>query len=411
MRVAVGYHAVVAAPSIWLIARELLSEHRHIKCSGLGERTPMFSANSRKRLYYRVCCFVLFFIAASASFHGYYEQVHFFEAGLPGAWDPVSFERMVDGTAERPYVYRQLLPSAANLIDSIMPQAIKTRLLIHQGNFPTANINAIAVSPTARNKVYFFRYLVIYIATFLFAFLAVYGMYFVCDALHFSPLIAAFSSVTVILLVPYIQSGVGGFYDYPELAFLAWAVWIALKFEWWWIIPVAALGAWNKESFLLIIPSLYPIFRLRSSRLGSLLGVGVLCSICGSIYFQVRLRFAHNPGSTVVVQWLNQLRYLLHPRLLLFATTETYGVRVFKIYTVLPMILLAWTVWRGWRHLPPVIQRHGQIAAAINIPLYLLFCDPGEMRDLSMLYVVFLLLLAVNLNEWISEAPLAITQS
>jgi len=119
------------------------------------------------------------------------------------------------------------------------------------------------------------------------------------------------------------------------------------------------------------------------------------------VYLPIHLRFAHNPGSTVVVQWLDQLQFFAHPRILLFSTQQTYGLRVPKAFSAIPMCLLFWTMWRGWRHLSPMMKRHGQIAAAINIPLYLFFCTPGELRDLSMLYVLFLLVLAGNLKEWI----------
>lgn len=78
-------------------------------------------------------------------------------------------------------------------------------------------------------------------------------------------------------------------------------------------------------------------------------------------------------------------------------------MRVPKAFTLVPMVLLLWTIWRGWRQLPAAIQRHGQVAAAINIPLYLLFCTPGELRDLSMLYVVLMLVLAANLSEAIGS--------
>jgi hypothetical protein len=37
---------------------------------------------------------------------------------------------------------------------------------------------------------------------------------------------------------------------------------------------------------------------------------------------------------------------------------------------------------------------------ALNFPLFLLFCAPGELRDLSMLYVTLLLLVAASLAEW-----------
>ena len=65
------------------------------------------------------------------------------------------------------------------------------------------------------------------------------------------------------------------------------------------------------------------------------------------------------------------------------------------------MALLFWLMVRSWRHLPPFTQRHGQIASAINIPLYVLFCSRGEVHDLSMLYIVLFLALPVNLNDWI----------
>jgi len=353
------------------------------------------------RLYNRVCCFVLFLVAASASFNGFYDECHFHEVGVAGDWEVDGFERMVDGTANRPYVYRQLLPTTANWIEKVVPQTIKTRLYNRQGSRPHAYINSMSYSPTVKNNVYFFRYLVTYIATFLFTLLAVYAMYFVCKAVGVSLPAAVLSPVIVILLLPYIMSDSGFNCDFPELAFMALAVWIALKFDWWWSIPIAALGTWNKESFLLFIPALYPLFRRRSPRFGALLRVATLCSVCLVVYLPIHLRFAHNPGSTVVVQWLDQLQFFAHPRILLFSTQQTYGLRVPKAFSAIPMCLLFWTMWRGWRHLSPMMKRHGQIAAAINIPLYLFFCTPGELRDLSMLYVLFLLVLAGNLKEWI----------
>ncbi len=361
----------------------------------------MFNRTLTSRLYHRVCCLVLFFMAAAASFNGFYVACHFHEVGVVSGWAPDSFERMVDGTADRPYVYRQMLPTVSNWIDRAIPQSIKTRLYDHQGSVPNAYFSVMSYSPTARNKAYFFRYLVVYLSIFLSALLAVYAMYFVCKALEVPDPAAVVAPVVVILLVPYVMDSSGFIYDYPELAFLALAVWTALKFNWWWTIPVAALGAWNKESFLLIIPTLYPFLRRRSSRLAAFVGVAALCSVCAAVYFPIRLRFAHNPGADLYMGWQSQLQSLSYPRILFFSTQETYGVRMIKACSAAPLALLIWTVWRAWKRLPHAIQRHAQIAAAINIPLYLLFCSAKELRDLSMLYIVLLLVLAVNLNDWI----------
>jgi hypothetical protein len=41
--------------------------------------------------------------------------------------------------------------------------------------------------------------------------------------------------------------------------------------------------------------------------------------------------------------------------------------------------------------------------------LYFLFCNPGELRNFSLLYITFLLLLAANLTEW-AGGPTTATQ-
>jgi hypothetical protein len=111
------------------------------------------------------------------------------------------------------------------------------------------------------------------------------------------------------------------------------------------------------------------------------------------------VHFAHNPGGDAGVWWRGQMRFLFSAHNLFFATEETYGVRMLSASTVLPLALMLWTAVRGWRLLPRAIRRHASIAAAINLPLYLVFCNPGELRNLSMLSIALLVLIAVNLNR------------
>jgi len=348
--------------------------------------------------------FAVFFVAAAASFEGYYQKWHFAEADMPGDHSRASFETMVDGTAWRPYVYRQLLPAIVNRIDQLVSPATKHQLYERQtGGQDDAWLFAISKSPTAQTEVYFFRYLVLYEASFAFALAATCAMYLVCLAVDAPPLVAAFACIVVILLIPNFQSNGGFFYDYPELAFMALAVWVALRFHWPWLIPIAALAAWNKESFLLFIPTLYPILKRRSPR-SALVATGLLYLVCGAVYLSLRIRFAHNPGAPAEVWLPEQLRYFLHPSQFLYQSEETYGVRMVKAYTLIPMLLIAFTVHRGWRYLPTTIQQHAQIAAAINIPLYLVLSYPGELRDLSLLYITFLLAVAANGKLMLNQA-------
>jgi len=353
------------------------------------------------RLYFKVCCCVLYFVAASASFNGSYDKWHFGEDGLSGQDPRFHFEMMVEGTAYRPYVYRQLLPAAVNWIDRVAPPSFKTWIYTHQALGTETQQKPFFDSPTAENPVYFFRYLLLYLATFGFALMALFAMLLVCRAMQAPPLAAVLAPPILLLLIPYFQSCGGFFYDYPELAFFALAFWIALKFRWGWILPIAILGTWNKESFVFFVPTLYPLLRLRASRLGAVLGICVLSLACLAVHAPVRMAFAHNPGGGLEVHWRDQLHYLLDLRNLLFGAEKTYGVQALKAFTLGPIALLAWTVWRAVPPLPPATKRHAQIAAAINLPLYFLFCWPGELRDLSLLYVFFLLVLVANLNDWL----------
>jgi hypothetical protein len=124
--------------------------------------------------------------------------------------------------------------------------------------------------------------------------------------------------------------------------------------------------------------------------------------ISAAVYFALRSRFQHNPGGTVVTHLIDQVHFFFHPtNSSLFE--KTYGVVAIRTFNPLVVALIAWTAWREWRFLPKAIQRHARIAAIINIPLYFLFCAPGELRDLSMLYITLLLLMAANLSQWIGD--------
>jgi hypothetical protein len=354
------------------------------------------------KFYRRIFLFLVFFIAASASFQGFYSKWHFREPGVVGGvadtpeWR-FSPAEILEGTAMRPWVYRQLLPTLANWIDQVTPQGFKDRMYRSAAKSIQGE-DFVFVSPMARDPQYFFRYLILYSITFFFAWLAVYAMYLVCKAVAVPPLVRVLAPVLMILTIPYFMSVGGYYYDYPELAFLALAVWMAWKFDWWWMLPLVALATWNKESFLLMIVTLYPILRRRNSPAKALIGIGILALTSALVSSAIRLRFLHNPGEPVLNKWSLQWNFLLHPANW-FRLERTYGIPAFRAFSVIPLLLIAWTVWRAWRHLPVEIRRHGQIAAAINIPMFFLFCSPAEMRDFSMLYIVFLLSLAANFTE------------
>jgi hypothetical protein len=229
-------------------------------------------------------------------------------------------------------------------------------------------------------------------------------MYLVCRTEGIQPLASLAAAALMILVIPYFMvEGGGNFYDYSELAFLALSVWMARRFSWFWLIPVTVFAAWNKESFLLFVFTLYPLFRRRSSQRSALLGVGTLATVCAGVYLPLRIRFAGNPGGTVENHFHEQMALFAHPVQLIAKIGKVYGILMPNAFTIIPLALIVWVVWREWGALSVEIRRHARIAAAINIPLYFFFCNAGEIRDLSMLYMTLLLCVGLNFAREASE--------
>jgi hypothetical protein len=384
------------------IPRDARETGKRLQYAMGGRREEMNQKDSLSKLYCGSCFFVLFFIAAAASFNGYYDKWGLLDTNENGSTHGRNnFESMVDGTAERPWVYRQLLPMLANWIDRQVSEQTKDWLFTAQSHRGSGwRGSHFLCSPVAASRAYFLRYWIVYAAVFMSAWISVFVMYLVCKSVGYAHATAAASAIIMILLMPYFLTHGGYLYDYPELMFLALAVWLALNFDWWWMIPMVALATWNKESFLLFIPALYPLLRRRRSRIDASIGTGVLGLICAAVYYVLRLRFQQNPGGTVIPHLTAQIQCLLHPSYF-FRLEMTYGVIAVGTYNPLPVALIGWTIWRGWRYLPRTIQCYSKIAAIINIPLYILFCSPGELRDLSFLYITFLLLVAANVEGMI----------
>lgn len=374
----------------------MLERDRYSRSKAGKQGSPLKEPLS-SRLFHGMCLFVLFAVASAASFSAFYEKWHFREPGGRGD-DPVAgFDEMIDGTANRPYVYRQLLPYVANRLVHALPiEAISRRV-------PERAKQKISVAFNLQSKLHPVQYLIVYVLTYLSALLATYALYLVCRAADLPPPAAVFSSVIFLLLFPLIGVKGGYFFDYPELLFMATAGWIALRFDWWWIVPVAALGAWNKESFLLFTFALYPMLRRRNSRMVSALGVAVSAATCALVYLPIRLHFAHNPGGAVEWHWKEQIGFYLHPFALDTWIDRTYDLMFPALSSPLSTLLLIWMVWRAWRHLPLWLKRHAQIAAIINVPLYVLFCQPGEYRDLSLLFISLLLIIGISLQGWMER--------
>ncbi|MDR3741650.1 MAG: hypothetical protein P4L40_21740 [Terracidiphilus sp.] len=357
------------------------------------------------RLFDRLCAVVLYLFAAAAAFNGLQDANGFVNDTDAYPLYGISFIGAVTGTAQKPFIFRRLLPDTTNWVAAVTPQPIQDRLY-HWFYFSDSpgfwpRVLSFGHSQTACDHVWFFRFFVFYISVFLSALLAILAMHLVCRALDLPPAVALFAPVVFMLLMPYILVF---YYDFLELAFFMLAVWVALRCSWWWLLPLAALGAWNKESFLFFLPSLYPLLRQRLSRRMALTAVALPSLAAGAVYLYMRTRFPKNPMASAWLQWQGHLIHLANIHEMLVNNTEVYGIRLLSISTVVPTLMLLWLFAHAWRLLPAVVRRHALIAAAINFPLYLLFGAAGEYRNLSMLGVFALLVVAWTLKDALERA-------
>ena len=189
----------------------------------------------------------------------------------------------------------------------------------------------------------------------------------------------------------------GYFYDMPELLFMALAVLLALRGHVVWLVILTALATYNKESFLLFVITLYPFLRMRFSLRGTLVIQAILLAIAVAINVAVKLQYADNIGAPVESQLVSHVLWLLKPSSY-FAFEVNYGIPTPKGLNILHFILVGILVRQGWRYMSSAVRQHFWIAFAINLPLFVAFCYEGELRNLSMLYMTLIILLAINIS-------------
>ncbi|QBQ98325.1 hypothetical protein [Paraburkholderia pallida] len=332
----------------------------------------------------------VYFLVASASFNGFFLKWHLRD-GMPEA----SLPKMLDGTADRPYVYRRLLPSVANGIEHLLPSSVKQRadaLLLDDrpAHHPIARY--YAGTPDSRDARYALRYYMVYAMSFGALLAALLVLRGVCLDLRSEPVSATLAPLAFALILPLLMAEGGYYYDMAELLFMALAVRYALRARILALAVLTALAAYNKESFLFFVFTLYPFLRVRLPVRRTLGVQGALLGIAVVVNLVVKAQFAHNAGDVVVQNFGVNLRYLSNA-LNYLQFEYNYGVLTTKGFNVVHLFLMAVLVRLAWPRLPLRLRQSFLIAAAINVPLFLAFGCFDELRGLSFLYVGFVMIL------------------
>lgn len=327
--------------------------------------------------------FGIFWIAAAAA-----------HSGFIGKWGLIddekrwnSIQRMLDGTAKKPFVYRQLVPVVVNLADKYTPAPIRQQVVY----FASRPSEVFVKSSLSDNPQYAYRYILVYYINFLALLLSLFVLHRVLRDWGMPEGPALFAPIVFILATPFLQTRGGYFYDSVELLFFSTAFWLAMQGRIWLLIALTIPATLNKETFLLFLPTLYPILRRIAPPRVSLISVGAAMGLSGAIGLALRAVFASSPGARTF-KLLDQVTH--HLSLGNYLRKElTYGVVGPRYLSIFTFAFIVIVVLRGWRQCSSALKQHIIVAAAINFPVFLLLASPGELRNLSLLYVGFVFML------------------
>ncbi|WP_244815333.1 hypothetical protein [Caballeronia sp. Lep1P3] len=343
---------------------------------------------------------VIYYLVAAAAFHGYFAKWK-----LRDDTPQSALPTMLEGTSDRPFVYRRLLPAIANEAERVTPEALRARAidwLFADGRAHGPIAWFYPDASDARNPKYALRYYMVFYLSFTALFLAMFAMRAVCLALKADTVSSTLAPMVIAAALPLILTEGGYFYDFPELLFMALAVWMAVTGRGLWLLVVTVVATFNKESFLFFTLTLYPFLRASFSERKTLTLQACMLALAGAVNMLIKLRYAHNGGGMVEYHLLDNLAFLAHPMSYL-RFEYNYGVVTPKGFNVIFLAIAVLLLRAGWSRLPDAVRRHVWIALAVNVPLFLLFGFHDELRNLSMLLIGVLMIVSVNISIWLNQ--------
>lgn len=332
----------------------------------------------------------LILTVTSAGFCGFFVKWAFRDG------DPeLGFEVMMDGTAKRPFVHRQLLPVIVKNTVEFIPENTKEKL---QTKLENKNQIEILFAQSNIPKNLLLEYCLMYIICFIIFFAAICILRSVLIEITQDKVAGTAGALLFALLFPFLEVVGGYYYDFAEILFFFLAVKFALHKNFIAFLILAPVAEFNKESFLFFIPTLYPLFRKNFDVKKSAVITLTAMLFSGITYLFVRQMYLNNPGGSADLQLWNHLDQMFDISSY-FMTASTYGLPLGTRIFFFHVIYVIWIVKNYFHKLSDDWKLHAKIALFINGVLYILFIAPGELRDLSMLYISFMIMTTYFLKE------------
>lgn len=358
---------------------------------------------ANKKIVSFLLLFAFFYMVAAAS-----------HAGTMGKWglrdidgSSMSIISMIDGTADSPFVYRQLGPYIAKSLQPVISES-KSVLMVKLRKLLIENVNpsdTFSKSTSADKPGYEYSYRIIYLTNFIALLITLFNLRLLARIYKFGQLESILAPTIFILALPYTQTIGGYFYDTLELAFFSSAILLAINARVKSLILVTIIATLNKESFLVFLPTLYPFLKEKLNAKNTIVILGLAILVAGLLNLFIKYIFQNNSGGMVYnFLHMNIYNYFFNMNTYLEVET-TYGLPGPRgtFFTTVAIIFII--VSRSWHQILPTWKQHILIAAAINTPLFLAFCFTGEIRNLSLLFIGFVILIAGALKSTLELVP------
>ena len=385
----------------------------------------------------------LVFVISAAAFEGFFVKWSFRDSDLTP--ERFSFEAMYEGTAHRPFVHRQLLISVSKGVAEILPPETKESLLnkIQADNFLADKFKEVDLQ-----EKFLLEYYLVYFLSFLCLFASIFVWRKICIDLTGDSLAGTLAPLAFTIIFPYLETFGGYFYDFSELLFFSLATYFSLRGNYLALILITPAAEYNKESFLFFLLTIYPLLRRTQTTRTSIRVLGVSILLALSTYLSISSRFVGNAGGTVEVHLVTNLivglifayflgvfvlcskkifplnakasyfalaMLILVPFMLrgaeypfVFSVFDTFG----HTYSViggeraflLHVALIFWIVSSAWKFLDRSLKNYSLLALAVNTPLIIFFGLVFELRNWSLLYPAFIILIAFYCKEKIHSS-------
>lgn len=336
---------------------------------------------------------VFFWIVAAAGYSGGIQK-----HGMPDGARGGGIEVMLDASAKKPYVYRQLAPLVANGAERLLPPSFKDAVAAAAAPEKTFVRVTSVLKPEFR-----FRYICVYYLSFLSLFGSLFVLRKILHGYGLSEWICTVAPAMFVVAFPYVQTGGGYYYDQIEFFFMASAFLAAMRGNIVLLLGISLLATLNKESFFFFVPALFPLLYHRMGRNRALAASLGALLMTGLVNVALKLYFFNSAGVAAefklfrnILNYLNPLTYLQFE--------NTYGIAAPAGLSIITLLVIAIVVLRGWRACAAEVRQHLLIATCLNLPLFLAFCATGELRNLSLLFVGFVVLGGHALQQWFAAA-------